>query len=240
MDAVVGGGGLIQLPALLGSLPAHSTATLLGTNKLSSLAGTSIAAWRYIRAVKVQWSVLLPMMCIAGPASWWGAQLVSLVPREQAQPVILVVLIMVAVFTFRRKDFGLHQTRPTRGVMSLVFVGISVAALLGFYDGALGPGTGAFLMFFFVRFFGYDFVHASAASKAINWTTNMTALLFFLPMGQVIWGLGLMMALCNVVGAYWGTRMAVARGSRFVRRLFLFVLCFMIARMAWVTWESLF
>jgi uncharacterized membrane protein YfcA len=162
---------------------------------------------------------------------------VSLVSRELAQPVILVVLILVAVFTFRRKEFGLHHA-PRRSHRAQLALGLCGGLILGFYDGALGPGTGAFLIFFFVRVFGYDFLHASAASKAVNWVTNAAALLFFLPMGHVLIGLGLMMAGCNIAGALAGARMAVHRGSGFVRRLFLVVLCFMIARMAWATWEN--
>lgn len=238
MDAVVGGGGLIQLPALFGSLPGQSTAVLLGTNKLSSLAGTTIAAWRYVRSVKLPWPVLAPMMIAAGLSSWLGAHAVSLVSREQSQPVILVVLIVVAVFTFRRKEFGLLHA-PQRSLRAQLALGVCGATVLGFYDGALGPGTGAFLIFFFVRVFGYDFLHASAASKAVNWVTNAAALFFFLPMGHVLIGLGLIMAGCNVAGALVGARMAVHRGSGFVRRVFLLVLCFMIARMAWATWENL-
>jgi uncharacterized membrane protein YfcA len=238
MDAVVGGGGLVQLPALLSSLPGHSTAVVLGTNKVSSLAGTTMAAWRYIRSVELVWRLVLPIMLVAGLASWVGAHAVSLVSREQAQPVILVVLVAVAIFTFRRKEFGLHHA-PRRSLWTQLLLGMLGAAVLGFYDGALGPGTGAFLIFFFVRVFGYDFLHASAASKAVNWVTNAAALGFFLPSGHVLVVLGLIMAACNVVGALIGTRLAVVRGSGFVRRLFLLVLCFMIARMAWATWESI-
>jgi hypothetical protein len=233
MDAVVGGGGLIQLPALFGSLPGQSTAVLLGTNKVSSLAGTTIAAWRYVRSVKLPWRVLAPMVIAAGLASWLGAHAVSLVSREQPQ-----LLIVVAIFTFRKKEFGLLHA-PQRSFRMQLILGVCAAAVLGFYDGALGPGTGAFLIFFFVRVFGYDFLHASAASKAVNWVTNAAALFFFLPMGHVLIGLGLIMAGCNVAGALVGARMAVHRGSGFVRRVFLVVLCFMIARMAWATWENL-
>lgn len=238
MDAVVGGGGLVQLPALFSSLPGQSTAVVLGTNKLSSLAGTTMAAWRYMRSVRLAWPVLVPIMLVAAVSSWWGAHAVSLVTREQAQPVILVVLVAVAVFTYRRKEFGLHHA-PRWSFTAQALLGMLGAAVLGFYDGALGPGTGAFLIFFFVRVFGYDFLHASAASKAVNWVTNAAALGFFLPMGHVLFTLGLIMAVCNVVGALLGARMAVVRGSGFVRRLFLVVLCFMIARMAWATWESI-
>ncbi len=237
MDAVVGGGGLVQLPALFASLPGQSTALVLGTNKVSSLAGTTMAAWRYVRSVRLPWAVLLPTMSVAGVASWLGAHAVSLVTREQAQPVILLVLVLVAIFTFRHKEFGLDHAPRWSGRAQLA-LGMTGAAILGFYDGALGPGTGTFLIFFFVRVFGYDFLHASAASKAVNWVTNAAALAFFLPMGHVLIGLGLIMAVCNVAGALVGARMAVSRGSGFIRRLFLVVLCFMIARMAWATWES--
>lgn len=236
VDAVVGGGGLIQVPALFGSLPQASTASLHGTNKLSSACGTAFAAWRYARSVRLDWRVLLPAVAAAAAFAWLGANLVSLIPRVWAQPLVLVLLVGVALLTLRRPSMGLvHAPRLTPA--GALASSLAVGAGIGFYDGFFGPGTGAFLMFIFVRWFGYDFLHASAAAKLVNLTTNLAALTFFLPSGAVIWQAGLVMGACNVLGSFIGTRAAVRKGSGFVRIFFLVVLAVMIARLGWTTLE---
>lgn len=236
VDAVVGGGGLIQLPALFGSLPEASTASLHGTNKLSSVCGTSLAAWRYLRVVRLGWHVMVPAVCVAAVFSFVGAGLVSLIPRLWAQPLVLVLLVVVAAITLRRPTMGLvHEPRLSR--RSEWLSALAVGAAIGFYDGFFGPGTGAFLIFIFVRWFGYDFLHASAAAKLVNLTTNLAALSFFLPAGSVLWQAGLLMGACNVAGSWVGTHTAVRRGSGFVRMFFLVLLSIMIVRLGWTTWE---
>jgi uncharacterized membrane protein YfcA len=232
VDAVVGGGGLIQVPALFSSLPSASAASLLGTAKLSSIAGTSLAAWRYLRAVRLDGAVVSAAVLGAAGFSWMGAAVVSWMPRHWADPVILVLLIVVAAATLRRREMGLEH-RPRWQGRKAWFPAFMTGGCIGFYDGFFGPGTGAFLIFIFVRAFRYDFLHASAVSKLVNWVTNFSALAFFVPAGQVLWLTGALMAVCNVTGAWLGTRMAIRGGSAWVRRLFLVVLLVMIARMAW-------
>ena len=208
VDAVVGGGGLIQLPALFSFVPQGSAAALFGTNKLSSIAGTSMAAARYLRSVKLDWNALGPALLGAAIFSWLGAAAVSLLPRELAQPLVLVMLVAVAVATFRKKELGSVHA-PRFGVGQQRWFGFLTGMTIGFYDGFFGPGTGAFLIFIFVRFFGYDFLHASASSKAVNLMTNFAALAFFLPVGAFFLSAALAMAACNVIGAVIGAQALV-------------------------------
>ena len=173
---------------------------------------------------------------MAAPLAWLGANAVSLLPRAWAQPLVLVLLVLVAIFTFQRKEMGLVHAPRLSARMSWVVGGLT-GGVIGFYDGFFGPGTGAFLIFVFVRFFGYDFLHASANSKLVNATTNVAALLFFLPTGAILWATAVVMAVGNIVGATLGTRLAVLKGSGFVRQFFLILLVGMIVRMGWTTWE---
>jgi uncharacterized membrane protein YfcA len=238
VDAVVGGGGLIQVPALFSFVPQGSAAALFGTNKISSIAGTSMAAARYLRSVRLDWNVLGPALLGAAIFSWLGAAAVSLLPRELAQPLVLVLLVVVAVATFRKKELGsVHAPRFSVGRQR--WLGFLTGMTIGFYDGFFGPGTGAFLIFIFVRFFGYDFLHASASSKAVNLMTNFAALAFFLPVGAFFLSAALAMAACNIVGAVIGAHLAVKKGSQFVRRFFLLLLAVLISKMAWSTLEML-
>jgi uncharacterized protein len=238
IDAVVGGGGLVQIPALFSFVPQASAATLFGTNKISSIAGTTIAAARYVRAVKLPWSSVLPALVGAAIFAWLGAATVSLLPRDLAQPLVLVLLVIVAVVTFKKKELGaVHAPRLTLGQQRVL--GFCAGALLGFYDGFFGPGTGAFLIFVFVRFFGYDFLHASASSKVVNVMTNFAALVFFVPAGEFLLLAALLMAACNIAGAIAGAHLAVKKGSQFVRRFFLILLVVLIVRMAYGTLEML-
>ncbi len=236
VDAIVGGGGLVQVPALFTLVPQGSAASLFGTNKIAAISGTFIAATRYVRAVKLSWDALLPALIGAAIFGWLGAAAVSLLPRELAQPLVLVLLIVVAIATFRKKELGsVHD--PRFSVTKARLAGFATGALLGFYDGFFGPGTGAFLIFIFVRFFGYDFLHASASSKMVNLMTNLAALAFFLPAGEFFLLAALAMAVSNVAGAFVGTHLAVTKGSQFVRRFFLILLVVLIARMAYGTLE---
>ncbi len=238
VDAVVGGGGLISVPALFSFVPNGSAAGLLGTNKISSVSGTVFAAYRYARGVRLDWNPLVPALAGALVFSWLGAAAVSLLSRALAQPLVLVMLVLVAFSTLRWREMGAHHA-PRHSVAAQRGMGFVAGAVLGFYDGFFGPGTGAFLVFIFVRFFGYDFLHASASSKLINLTTNLAALAFFIPAGEFFLFAALVMAVCNIVGALIGTSLAVLKGSGFVRRFFLVLLFVLILKMGWGTLEML-
>jgi uncharacterized membrane protein YfcA len=232
MDAVVGGGGLIQIPLLFSALPTASPGTIFGTNKLAAVFGTASAAWRFVRRVEVPWGVAMPAGIVAFLASFLGAMTVSVLPAQLLRPLVLVLLILVAFYTYSRKDFG----RTDRGLVLRRRHAVIAALLggaIGFYDGFFGPGTGSFLIFLFIRCFGLDFLRASAAAKIVNVMTNLAALLYFGPRGQMIVSLGLGMAVFNVAGSQLGAHLAVRHGSVFVRKLFLIVVSVLIVKFAW-------
>lgn len=232
IDAVVGGGGLIQIPALLNAFPAAQAATLFGTNKIASVCGTSLAARSYLGRVHIPWSLILPAAISAFVMAFLGAATVSFVPQALLRPLVLVLVIVMAVYTFLKKNFGAIQ-RPleigTRERMLSVVIGGGI----GFYDGIFGPGTGSFLIFLFIRYFAFDFLQASASAKFVNIATNLAALMYFVPSGNVLYAIAIPMAVFNMLGAYTGSRVAMKRGSGFVRILFLCLLIMLIVKLVY-------
>ncbi|MFZ1285677.1 MAG: TSUP family transporter, partial [Candidatus Phosphoribacter sp.] len=186
VDAVVGGGGLIQLPALLLGLPDASPAQLLATNKLGSICGTSVSALTYHRRVRPDMRTALPMAAAAFLGAVGGAFVGLHIPKSAFNPIILVLLIVVGAYTLLKPDLGsVTELRHsgTRHTSYAVLVGVTIGA----YDGALGPGTGSFLVFALVGWLGYAFLQASAKAKIANFATNLGALTVFVPQGQVLW-----------------------------------------------------
>lgn len=231
VDAVVGGGGLIQIPVLLSQFPQTAIPALFGTNKVSSLAGTSAALWRYARATPIPWAVVLPATLAALVGAWLGAAIVAWLPRSAMRPLVLVLMLAVAIYTFRRKNLGHSETREL--VPADRWRGVVLGLAMGLYDGFFGPGTGSFLIFGFVRLFGMDFLKASASAKVINAATNISAIVFFASHGPLLWTVGLIMAVCNLAGAQVGTLLALRRGAGFVRQAFLVVVAVLIVKLAW-------
>lgn len=232
IDAAVGGGGLIQIPALMGALPNYSTATIFGTNKLASICGTASAAFSYLRRVKLQWKLLLVIAVTAFVSSFGGAACVSMIPQELLRPFVLFMLIVIAIYTFMKKQFGQVHFQQDISPKILLLAGVG-GLLIGFYDGIFGPGTGSFFIFYFIRYLKVDFLHASALSKIGNFMTNFAALSFFVPTGHVLFQLGLMMAVANVAGSIIGVKMALKYGSGFIRILFLILVTILIFRLAY-------
>jgi uncharacterized protein len=231
VDAVVGGGGLIQLPALL-LVPGMPTVSALATNKLSSAMGTTTSAATYYRRVHPSLATALPTALVAAVGSALGALSASAVPDGALEPVILVALVLVAGYTILRPTLGEETVLRFSGHRHTVVAALT-GAVIGFYDGIAGPGTGAFLVFALVGLLGLAFLEASATAKIINLATNIGALVVFALNGSVLWGLGLTMGLANLAGGYLGARTAVSGGSRFVRIVFLVVVGVLIARLAW-------
>lgn len=231
VDAVVGGGGLIQVPALLTIFPAAPIPMLFGTNKISSIVGTIAAAFHFVRRVPIPWLVVIPATIGALAGAMLGAACASLLPRRWMMPLVIALLIATALHTFLKKSFGQAGGRaPAPGDRVR---GGALGTALGFYDGIFGPGTGSFLIFGFVRLFGWDLVTANAATKIVNAATNFGALLFFMPTGSVMWPVAVMMAVCNLAGAQVGARIAVRWGSGFLRRAFLVVVIALIVKLTW-------
>ncbi len=236
VDAVVGGGGLIQLPALFAVFPLATPASLIGTSKLAGVWGTSVAAFNYGRAVRLNWVLLLPAAVAAFVFSFAGAICLSYVPPHALRKALPFILAALAVYTFWRKDLGSSAPAQYSGRRELFLV-LGISVLIGFYDGFFGPGTGSFFIFAFVRLFAYDFLHASAAAKVLNVACNIAALLWFGWSGNVMWQLGLGMAVCGVAGSLVGSRTAIKLGSAFVRKLFLAVVCSLVLK---TTYDAFF
>ncbi|KAF7275360.1 hypothetical protein GWI33_011829 [Rhynchophorus ferrugineus] len=235
IDAAVGGGGLIQIPMLMGIFPQMSPATVIGTNKLASIAGTSSAAWAFFRRVKLPWKLLALIAVFAYASSFIGAVYLTMIPQDILRPLVFVMLIVIAVYTLIKKDFGQsHQhLKLTPRILILAALG---SMLIGFYDGVFGPGTGSFFIFFFVRFLAVDFLHASALSKIANFTTNLAALSFLIPTGHVWLSVGLAMAAANIIGSICGVRIALKYGSGLIRILFLILTSVLICRIGYQMW----
>jgi uncharacterized membrane protein YfcA len=230
VDAAVGGGGLIQLPAALLLLPGLPVPTVLGTNKLASFFGTSFAVQRYARHVTLDWATILPAAIAAFAFAFLGSVAVTLIDPTVLRPLVLVMLVVVAIYVLFVKDLGLIHA-PKHAPHKARLLGVLVGSGLGFYDGFFGPGMGSFLIFAFVGIFGFDFLSASASAKVVNWSTNLASLIYFTTHGYVLYKIGAAMALCNIIGAIFGARLAIAKGSRFVRVLFLIVVCGLIAKL---------
>ena len=235
VDAIVGGGGMVQLPALLAGYPGAAPSVILGTNKLGSICGTAGAVMRYMRVVSIPWRLLLPAAAVAFLAAFAGASFVSAVPPAIFRPLVPIMLTVVLVYVLWQKNLGAHHAPVAfsrrRGHLALAAIGS-----IGFYDGFFGPGTGSFLMLLFIRLYGFDFLHASAGARTINVATNAGALLLFGAHGEIQWALGTALAVCNAAGGVLGAHTAVKHGSKFVRVVFLAIVIALIAKTGADAW----
>lgn len=232
VDAIVGGGGLIQLPAALVILPHFPVASVIGSLKIPSFSGTVFAAWQYVKKVSIDW-VLLTVICVlAFFASYSGSLLLTQVSNRFMKPVILVVLTLVAIYTYSKKDFGQKETRD-RSFNQQLTMGVLISLLIGFYDGFIGPGAGSFFILAFIALLHFDFLHASAHAKMVNLATNLGSVTLFLLKGKIIWLIALPMAASNAVGGFLGARLAIAKGNRFIRLFFLVIIVGILIRFCW-------
>lgn len=232
VDAVVGGGGLVQLPLTLITFPNFPVASVVASLKLPSFTGTAIAARQYLKKVRVQWPVVVVLGIIAFVGSFLGSRLLTQVGNDFMKPVLLVVLSAVAVYTFIKKNLGAASGLSVPKTVLLLRGGL-ICAGVGFYDGFIGPGTGSFFMLLFVALLHFDFLHASAYARLINMATNAASLIYFVAKGIIIWKLALPMAAANAAGGYLGAQVATRRGNAFIRKVFLFVVLAILARFAW-------
>lgn len=229
IDAIVGGGGLIQFPAFMILFPNSTIPTAFGTNKIAGLSGTSIAAVQYAKRVKFNWKLLAITAITSFVFSFIGAKLVSRIDVNILKPFIFFLLIAIAIYTFIKKDFGAMKSKELAENKKYLY-GFLLGIIIGFYDGFLGPGTGSFLVLGFVALLGFEFLEASAYAKVINCVTNVSALYVFLSQGNYIIEIAIIMASANVLGSIIGSRMAILKGNQFIRKLFLLVVCIMIIR----------
>jgi uncharacterized protein len=229
VDAIAGGGGLIQLPALLISFPDREVAEVAGTNKLGSIFGTSAAALNYRRNIKTDPKLLLAMVLPAFIGSGSGSLLATQISTEQLKVAIVVMLVAVFVYTLARPDLG--KVEVLKGAAKRQRTVGAVAGLtIGFYDGFIGPGTGTLLMIVLVAALGFAFVGASAIAKVVNVATNFASILVFGISGSIMWVVGLAVGICNLAGGIIGSHVAIRRGSDFVRKFYLVVTFALIVR----------
>ena len=229
IDSIVGGGGLILVPALFAVYPSSPPATLFGTNKSASVWGTTIATVQYSRRVQMRWAVLLPAACAALTGSFVGAWVVTLIDPDFLRRALPFILLAVLAYTLARKDLGrTHAPRHSR--QRETALACAIGLIIGWYDGFFGPGTGSFFIFLFVRLLGYDFLNASASAKLLNVATNVSALALFAAKGHIWWQIGLTMAVANVAGSLIGTRLALKHGAGFVRGVFIVVVSALILK----------
>lgn len=229
IDAIVGGGGLILVPALFATYPTTSPATLLGTNKCASVWGTSLAAYQYSKRIQLAWQALLPAALFALIGSFIGAWSLTQIDPAFIRKLMPLILLLVLIYTLIKKDLGTHHApHPNKHRERLI--ACLIGAVVGWYDGFFGPGTGSFFIILFVRFLGYDFLNASASAKLLNVTTNVAAILLFALKGHVWWQIGLIMAVANMAGSYIGSHLALKHGARFVRWVFVVVVSLLIIK----------
>ncbi len=230
IDAIAGGGGLITVPTLFGVYPQTNPATLLGTNKGAAIFGTAWSALQYGRKVKLLWATLVPAMLCALVGSFLGAWSVTMTSPDVLRRALPFVLIAILAYTLVNKTLGTvhaHRYSQPKEAAAASIIG----AMVGFYDGFFGPGTGSFFVFLFVRVLGYDFLHASASAKLLNTATNIAAIALFTFKGHIWWHIVLIMAFCNVVGSVVGTRMALTHGTKLIRAVFVSVVAALILKM---------
>jgi len=238
VDAIVGGGGLILVPALFAAFPTAAPVTLLGTNKSASVWGTAFSAIQYSRKVQLQWRALLPAAMAGAIGSLAGAWAVQLIDPSMFRKALPFVLLLLLGYTLAKKELGRHHA-PRFDGRQAAWAAVCIGLVVGFYDGFFGPGAGSFLVFAFVRVMGYDFLNASASAKLVNTATNFSALVLFAIQGQVWWHLALAMGLANMVGSLIGTRLALKHGAGFVRIVFICVVGVLILKTSYDTWFKL-
>ena len=228
VDAIVGGGGLIQSPVALILLPSLPVSTIMGSLKIPGFSGTSFASYQYLKKVKLNWKLFSLMASVAFCASFLGSNLLTLVNNDFMKPVLLFVLIFLAIYTFTKKDFGQVQDRNVSTKLQLIY-GLIISFVVGFYDGFIGPGTGIFFVVCFISILGFDFLHASANAKMVNLATNFGSITLFVLKGKIMWIFALPMAFCNALGGWIGAKLALKNGNEFIRIFFLIVvLCALI------------
>ncbi len=222
VDAVVGGGGLIQVPAGLILMPTQAVSSVIGTLKVPSFIGTCFATYQYLQRVKIPLLRVLLFTSIAFTAAFSGSLLLTKMSSQFMKPVIFFVLLAMAVYTFTKKDFGQMVQKDT--IKFPLVKGMLICLVIGFYDGFIGPGGGSLFVLAFIAILGYDFMNASAHAKIVNLSTNLGSLILFIGKGVILWPVAIPMSVCNAAGGIFGSRMALKKGNQFIRKIFLFVI----------------
>lgn len=232
IDAIVGGGGLIQTPVGLILLPSLPVATVIGTLKVPAFSGTSFAAFQYLKKVDLNWKLLGIMMLLAFPSAFLGSTLLTYVSNDFMKPLLLVVLSFLVVYTYAKKNFGQQIEKNISNKRQLLNA-VAISFVVGLYDGFIGPGTGSFLVVAFIAIMGFDFLHASANAKMVNLATNFGSICLFMLKGKIIWAIAIPMAASNALGGWLGAKLAINKGNSFIRIFFLVVVIGTLVRFAY-------
>lgn len=232
IDAIVGGGGLIQTPAGLILLPNLPVSTVIGTLKIPAFSGTSFAAYQYLKKVTMNWKLLLIMMVLALPSAFLGSTLLTYMSNDFMKPLLLFILSLLAIYTYAKKNFGQHVEKNI-SERTQILNAVVISFVVGFYDGFIGPGTGSFLVVAFIALMGFDFLHASANAKMVNLATNFGSICLFILKGKIIWAVALPMAASNALGGWIGAKLAINKGNSFIRIFFLVVVVGTLIRFAY-------
>lgn len=231
IDAIVGGGGLIQTPAGLILLPNEPVARVIGSLKIPSFTGTFFAARTYLKTIKIPLSRLILFTSFAFSAAFIGSYLLTKMSSQFMKPVLIIVLLIIALYTFLKKDLGLKASM--RSSHFPWYKGVLICFGLGFYDGFIGPGAGSLLVLAFISSLGFDFLQANAHAKVVNLATNLGSILLFVLKGSIIWSVAIPMAICNAFGGMIGSKMAIAKGNQFIRIVFLMVIIATLCRLGY-------
>ena len=231
VDAIVGGGGLIQTPAGLILLNHNSVAQVIGSLKIPSFSGTFFATRTFLKKIKIPLLRILLFTSIAFTSSFLGSLCLTKVSSQFMKPVILVVLVIIAIYTFTKKDFG--QETNNKNLQFPWYKGALICLGLGFYDGFIGPGAGSLLVLAFIGWLGFDFLQANAHAKVVNLSTNMGSILLFGLKGTILWHIAIPMAICNAFGGIIGSKLAIMRGNGFIRTVFLVVIIGTLCRLGY-------
>ena len=232
IDAIVGGGGLIQTPMGLVLMPNLPVSTVIGTLKIPAFSGTSFAAYQYLKKVDMNWRLLSIMMLLAFPSAFLGSTLLTYVSNDFMKPLLLVVLSFLVIYTYAKKNFG-QQIEKNLSAKAQIWNAIAISFVVGLYDGFIGPGTGSFLVVAFIAIMGFDFLHASANAKMVNLSTNFGSICLFILKGKIIWAIAIPMAACNALGGWLGAKLAINKGNSFIRIFFLVVVIGTLIRFAY-------
>ena len=231
IDAVVGGGGLVQVPLLLILFPELSHVQIIATNRFASVAGTCVAAFHYVRSVGIDVAVVVVAGITSALSAFGGTFVMKLIPPDVFKPILLCIIILLAVYTFLKKDLGAEHLPKYEG-KKLLFVSALIGLVLGFYNGFIGPGTGTLLVFSFVSIAGMSFIKASSSSKVINAIADGASLIGFFLSKSVVFKIAIPMMVCNMLGGYIGSKAAILKGNSFIRTVFLIVIVLLILRLA--------
>jgi uncharacterized membrane protein YfcA len=232
VDAIAGGGGLIQTPAMLLAFPNNNPVSVVGTSKTAAFFGTSTAAIKYRKSIKTDTRLLIAMVVPAFIGACFGALMASHISAQSFKSAIFFMMIAIFIYTLIKPDLGKVQVEKHSG-RKLMLIGGAAAFVIGFYDGLIGPGTGTLLMIFLVAVMGFAFVGASAIAKVVNAMTNLASIIVVGLRVGILWKIGLFLAIANLAGGYVGSHVAIKKGSGFVRIFYLIVTGLLIVRLGY-------